>query len=100
MNLLAAKTDNDETTDQVYHVALNDRTSLNELYHLIENRLIQSMEELTKKQPTYRDFRAVDLLHSRTEISKAQQLLGFQPSHKIAEGLDETMDWYVDFPTK
>ena len=35
MNLLAATTDNDEATDQVYNVALNDRTSLNTLYQKI-----------------------------------------------------------------
>lgn len=96
MNLLSAVTDNEEATDQVYNVALNDRTSLNQLYHMIEDRLIQRVDGLIKKEPTYRDFRAGDVLHSQADISKAQQLLGYQPSHKIAEGLDEAMDWYVD----
>lgn len=31
----------------------------------------------------------------QADISKAQQLLGYQPSHKISEGLDEAMGWYV-----
>ena len=96
MNLLAAMTDNDDATDQVYNVALNDRTSLNQLYQMIEDRLIQRVEGLTKQEPTYRDFRAGDVMHSQADISKAQQLLGYQPSHKISEGLDEAMDWYVD----
>ncbi len=96
MNLLAAMTDNDNATDQVYNVALNDRTSLNQLYQMIEERLIQRVEGLTKKAPTYRDFRAGDVRHSQADISKAQNLLGYQPSHKIAEGLDEVMDWYVN----
>lgn len=96
MNLLAAMTDNDEATDQVYNVALNDRTSLNQLYQMIEERLIQRVEGLTKKEPIYRDFRAGDVRHSLADISKAQQLLGYQPSHKIAKGLDEAMDWYVE----
>ena len=96
MNLLAAMTENDEATDQVYNVALNDRTSLNQLYKMIEERLVQRVEGLVKKEPIYRDFRAGDVLHSQANISKAQKLLGYQPSHKIAEGLDEAMDWYVD----
>jgi len=100
MNLLAAMTDNDEATDQVYNVALNDRTSLNQLYQMIEERLIQRVEGLTKKEPIYRDFRAGDVRHSLADISKAQQLLGYQPSHKIAEGLDEAMDWYVESLSK
>jgi UDP-N-acetylglucosamine 4-epimerase len=96
MNLLAAMTDNDDAADQVYNVALNDRTSLNQLYHMIEERLIQRVPNLTKKEPTYRDFRAGDVRHSQADISKASQLLGYEPSHKIAEGLDEAMDWYVE----
>ena len=96
INLLAAMTDNDEATDQVYNVALNDRTSLNQLYQMIEERLIQRVEHLTKKEPVYRDFRAGDVRHSQADISKAQRLLGYQPRHKIAEGLDEAMDWYVE----
>jgi UDP-N-acetylglucosamine/UDP-N-acetylgalactosamine 4-epimerase len=96
MNLLAAMTDNDEAIDQVYNVALNARTSLNQLYQMIEERLIQRTEGLIKKEPIYRDFRAGDVLHSQADISKAKNLLGYQPSHKIAEGLDEAMDWYVN----
>ena len=49
MNLIAAMTDNDEATDQVYNVALNDRTSLNQLFRMIEERLIQRVDGLTKK---------------------------------------------------
>jgi len=33
--------------------------------------------------------------HSLADISKAQNLLGYQSSHKIDKGLDEAMDWYV-----
>ena len=95
MNLLAATTDNDEATDQVYNVALNDRTSLNVLYHMIEDRLIQRTEGLEKKKPIYRDYRAGDVRHSLADISKAQQLLNYQPKYKIDKGLDESMDWYV-----
>lgn len=96
MNLLAAMTDSDAATNQVYNVALNDRTSLNQLYQMIEQRLIQRTENLSKKEPVYRDFRAGDVRHSMADISKAKQLLGYQPTHKISEGLDEAMDWYIE----
>jgi len=95
MNLLAATTQNEEATNQVYNTALNDRTSLNQLYQMIEDRLIERVDGLQKNEPTYRDFRAGDVRHSQAEISKASNLLDYQPSHKIAEGLDEAMDWYV-----
>ena len=96
MNLLAATTDNDEATDQVYNVALNDRTSLNKLYQMIEERLIQRTEGLEKKEPIYRDFRVGDVRHSQANIDKAQVLLGYQPKYMISEGMDEAISWYID----
>jgi len=96
INLLAATTDNDEATDQVYNVALNDRTSLNKLYQMIEERLIQRAPDLKEKEPIYRDFRAGDVRHSQANIDKAKTLLNYQPTHKIDKGLNEAMDWYVN----
>ena len=95
MNLLAATTDNNEATDQVYNVALNDRTSLNKLYQMIEERLIQRTQGLEKKEPIYQDFRAGDVRHSQANIYKAQALLDYQPKYMISEGMDEAIDWYV-----
>ncbi|SMM98267.1 UDP-glucose 4-epimerase [uncultured Candidatus Thioglobus sp.] len=95
MNLLAATTKNDEATDQVYNVALNDRTSLNKLYQMIEDRLIQRTQGLQKKAPIYQDFRAGDVRHSQANIDKAQALLGYQPKYMISAGMDEAMDWYT-----
>ena len=95
MNLLAATTDDDEATDQIYNVALNDRTSLNKLYQMIEEGLIQKTQGLQKKEPIYKDYRAGDVRHSQADISKAQTLLDYQPKYKISQGIDETMDWYV-----
>ncbi len=95
MNLLAATTDNDKATDQVYNVALNDRTSLNRLYQMIEERLIQRTQGLERKNPIFRDFRAGDVRHSQANIDKAIELLKYQPKYKIEKGMDEAMDWYV-----
>jgi UDP-N-acetylglucosamine 4-epimerase len=96
MNLLAATADNDEAIDQVYNVALNDRVSLSKLYQTIEERLIQRVEGLEKKEPIYRDFRAGDVRHSQANIDKAQTLLDYQPKYMISEGMDEALDWYVE----
>ncbi len=95
MNLLAATTDNDKATDQVYNVALNDRTSLNKLYQMIEERLIQRTQGLERKNPIFRDFRVGDVRHSQANIDKAIELLKYQPKYKIEKGMDEAMDWYV-----
>jgi UDP-N-acetylglucosamine/UDP-N-acetylgalactosamine 4-epimerase len=96
MNLLAATTENDEATGQVYNVAINDRTSLNKLYQMIEERLIQRIQGLEKKEPIYQDYRAGDVRHSQANIDKAKALLDYQPKYMISEGMDEAMDWYVE----
>ncbi|MGB1111276.1 MAG: NAD-dependent epimerase/dehydratase family protein, partial [Gammaproteobacteria bacterium] len=96
MNILASMTDNEDALDQVYNVALGDRTTLNELFNAIRDRLKERVEGLEVPDPTYRDFRAGDVRHSQADISKARELLEYEPSHVIAEGLDEAMDWYVE----
>ena len=95
MNILAATTENEEATNQVYNTALNHRTSLNELFHFIQDKLRARVPELKESKPIYRDFRAGDVRHSQADISKAEKLLGFQPTHVIDQGLEEAMDWYV-----
>jgi len=95
MNLLAATTEDEEATNQVYNVALNVRTSLNQLYQMIEERLIERVEGLSRKMPTYQGFRVGDVRHSQANITKSEKLLGYIPSRRISEGLDESIDWYV-----
>jgi UDP-N-acetylglucosamine 4-epimerase len=95
MNLLAATTQNDKATDQVYNVALNDRTSLNELHNMIQKMLIERVGGLKKKNAIYRDFRAGDVRHSQASIDKAKKLLDYQPNYKIIDGMDKAIDWYI-----
>ena len=95
-NILAAMTENSEATDQVYNVALNDRTSLNELYRMIEDILIKNVKGLEKKEPIYRDFRPGDVRHSQASIDKAKELLGYEPLFRIFEGLNEAIGWYMN----
>lgn len=96
INILAAMTSNEESINQVYNVALNDRTSLNELYKMIQDKLIQRVQGLKKKQPIYRDFRPGDVMHSQASIEKAKKLLNYKPKHKISDGLDEALSWYIN----
>lgn len=95
-NLLAALTDNPEAVNQVYNVALNERTSLNQLYEKMRALLVEQFPHLQTHRPQYMDFRAGDVRHSQADISKAAKLLGFQPTHRIDAGLKEAMDWYVE----
>ena len=96
INILAATTNNDKATNQIYNVALNERTSLNKLYQMIEERLIQRVQGLEKKKPIYQGFRVGDVRHSQANIDKAQTLLNYQPNYTIEKGMDKVIKWYVD----
>jgi UDP-N-acetylglucosamine 4-epimerase len=95
-NLLAATTENPDAVDQVYNVALNARTTLNELFQAIQQKLQVRVPGLETVSPVYRDFRPGDVRHSQADISKAQALLGYAPEYQVNEGLEEAMDWYVE----
>jgi len=96
MNLIAATTLDVSAINQIYNVALNERTSLNELYEKILDRVILNEPSVSRLKPIYRDFRDGDVLHSQADISKARMLLQYEPSHNISEGLDEAMNWYIN----
>ena len=65
-----------DPTNQVYNVAVGDRTTLNQLYEQLHLNLLPSYPHLQGVKPVYRDFRAGDVRHSLADISKAATLLG------------------------
>lgn len=93
-NLLSALTKSPEAVNQVYNVAVGERTSLNQLYGSIRSLLEKDFPHLANHQPKYAAFREGDVRHSQADISKAVGLLGFKPSHRLHEGLQEAMEWY------
>ena len=82
--------------NQVYNVALNERTSLNELHQMMCELLAPRFPHVAEHKPQFKDFRAGDVRHSQADISKAETLLGFAPTHRIGEGLKQAMEWYID----
>jgi UDP-N-acetylglucosamine 4-epimerase len=94
-NLLAALAQ-PEGVNQVYNVAYNARTSLNELFEYLAKALANN-GIVYDKQPVHGDFRAGDVRHSQADISKARQLLGYEPLHDIVQGLEVAMPWYTQF---
>ena len=93
MNILAA-TSEEEMKDEVYNVAVGDRTSLNELYIAIKNSLIEKKVRVEKK-PIYQDFRVGDVRHSQANIEKAKEKLGYQPKYHLEKGIKEAVSWYI-----
>jgi len=97
-NILAAMAD-DEGKNQVYNVALGDRTTLNTLFDSLKTALKSNSVEYSKS-PEYQDFRVGDVRHSQADISKAKSKLGFEPEFKIQQGINKAMPWYIEFIAK
>ena len=95
MNILAA-TANDESKNNVFNVAVGDRTTLNSLYDSIQGSLNSNNVSCDSK-PTYRGFRDGDVRHSQADITKAKNLLGYEPQYNIQQGIDKAMPWYIKF---
>ena len=95
-NLLAATTDNPAAKNQVYNVAVGDRTTLNDLFTAIQSALAAN-GVVYEQAPVYQDFRAGDVRHSQADVSKARELLGYAPEFVIKDGIAKAMLWYVRF---
>lgn len=80
--------------NQVYNVAVGDRTTLNDLFAALQTALAANGIHYTQF-PRYRDFRAGDVRHSQADIGKARRLLGYAPSHDIRAGIAQAMPWYI-----
>lgn len=92
-NLLAAVAD-DLAKNEVYNVAVGDRTSLNDLFSALKAALAEN-GVVYEKDPVYRDFRPGDVRHSQADISKAASRLGYAPEYRIKEGIAKAMPWYL-----
>jgi UDP-N-acetylglucosamine 4-epimerase len=97
VNLLAASIKNPEAVNQVYNVAVGERTTLNQLYEQLRLNLSFVFPHVKDLQPVYRDFRSGDVRHSLADIAKASTLLGYQPTHRVSDGLKAAMQWYIRF---
>lgn len=94
-NLLAAATDNPQAINQIFNVALGDRTTLNELFNGLKKELGKAGITY-EKAPVYRDFRTGDVRHSQADIAKAKNLLGYVPTDRVPSGIAQAMPWYIN----
>lgn len=85
-----------EGVGQVYNVAFNARTSLNELFAHLRDILGRNGVAYAR-EPRHGDFRAGDVRHSQADVSKARELLGYEPRFDILRGLELAMPWYIRF---
>ncbi len=95
-NLRAAVATDPAALNQVYNVAVGDRTTLNDLHRVLVDLLRERLPGLRPAAPVHEPFRAGDVRHSQADIGKAQRLLGYVPTHDLRAGLREALSWYVE----
>ncbi len=93
-NLLASFAQGD-ATNKIYNVAFGQRTTLNELFGLIKEEVARHKPDVMGAQCVHRDYRAGDVRHSLADISRAHNLLGYDPQFDVRQGLRLAGDWYA-----
>ena len=96
MNERAMLTDNAEAVNTVYNTAVGDRTTLNELVGHLKELLTEYDAKIANVEVVHGPNRQGDIPHSLASVDKARQLLGYEPTHVIREGLQEAVKWYWD----
>ena len=94
-NLLAATTGEAAALGQVYNVAYGERTTLAELFRLIQERVARVRPEAARLEPVRTGFRPGDVRHSLADVAKARRLLEYAPAYSVLQGLDVTAAWYA-----
>jgi UDP-N-acetylglucosamine 4-epimerase len=94
-NILAATCPSPSAVNQVYNVALNARTSLNELFAIIRSGLAEKRAHAASARPQHQAPRPGDIPHSQADIAKASRFLGYEPTHTLQSGIAETLAWYL-----
>lgn len=94
MNFLAMLTDDDAAQNQVYNTACGDRTNLLELTELLKKHLTKFDAKISEVNIVHGPNRKGDIPHSLASVEKAKELLGYEPTHRIEDGVKEAIEWY------
>ena len=87
-NVLALTTDNAAAYNQAYNIAFGQRFTINQMYDAICAYLQKDIKAI------HREPRDGDIRDSLADISKAQQLLGYQPQYSFEQGLPLTIEYF------
>ena len=77
-----------EAAGQAYNIAYGGREYLVDIYYGLTKALGKDIE------PNYGPDRAGDIKHSNADISKARELLGYNPEYSFADGIKLAIEWY------
>jgi UDP-N-acetylglucosamine 4-epimerase len=87
-NVNALLTDHHEAVNQVYNIAVGEQNTVLQMLHII-NQI-----EGKNIAPTHREERKGDVRDSLADISKAKQLLQYDPQVRFEDGIKKTCEWF------
>lgn len=79
-----------EAAGQAFNIAYGGREFLIDIYIQLQNALGKDI------QPIFGPDRKGDIKHSNADISKAKEMLGYDPSWSFEQGIVAAIDWYKD----
>lgn len=79
-----------EVAGEVFNIAYGGREYLIDIYYGLTEALGISIE------PLFAPERAGDIKHSNADISKAVDLLGYEPKWSFEQGIKAAIDWYKE----
>lgn len=80
---------------EVFNVSYGGTTTLTQLYWMILDRLAAVRPGLARNEPQYTPAREGDIRHSQADLGKIRSVLGYQPTHSVAQGLDALVPWFA-----
>lgn len=90
VNVKGMLSENEDAKNKVYNVAVGEKYSVNYLYNFIKDHLNSEVE------PTHRDPREGDIRNSLADISRAKELLNYEPTTMFKDGLIKTVEFFKD----
>ena len=92
-NILSALSQK-KSKNNVYNIAFGERTTLIDLFNSLKDELTKNQKDYIL-EPKYSEFREGDVRHSQADISKAKNMLSYEPSHSLLDGIGEIIPWYI-----
>ena len=85
-----------DPSEGVFNIGLGERTTLLELYALLHAGMVDLGAPCEGITPHHDAPRDGDIVHSRADIRRARELLGYAPRRSLADSLRTTMRWLVE----
>ena len=95
-NIKAALSDNKKSINQVFNVAFGENTNLLELVYAIKEGIKSLGIDASESKVNHGSDRRGDVKHSLADVSKAKNLIGYNPLFSFKKGIEVTVNWYID----